>query len=272
MAEKTTFTDGEPCWIDVMVRDPEASRRFYESIFGWTYEVGGEETGGYTMCLSDGEVVAGLSGMMPEAGDASPCWSLYFAASDVDAVAAKVKASGGSLVVEPMDVLDVGRMLFGFDSTGATFGAWQAREHPGFARDGGRCRGRGGFVWAELNATDPSAADAFYQRVFGFGQRQIGDGANFDYSVWSVGDRDVVGRARLAGDQAAGLAGFGSHWLIYLNITDVDAACERVAAGGGEIQRPPHDSPHGRFATVADPDGAVFNIIDQSRATGPEAA
>ena len=39
-------------------------------------------------------------------------WATYVSVADADETAAKVKAAGGSVMVEPMDVMDIGRMAF----------------------------------------------------------------------------------------------------------------------------------------------------------------
>jgi hypothetical protein len=60
-----------------------------------------------------------------------PAWTVYFATDDADEIARKVVASGGKVVVQPMDVMDAGRMAYFADPTGAHFAVWQARTHQG---------------------------------------------------------------------------------------------------------------------------------------------
>ena len=50
-------------------------------------------------------------------------------------------------------------------------------------------------------------------------------------------------------------------WAVYFAVADTDAAVARVAELGGTVLMPPMDIEPGRFATVADPFGAVFNVI-----------
>ena len=52
-----------------------------------------------------------------------------------------------------------------------------------------------------------------------------------------------------------------SHWVVYFNVTDTDDAVARVAELGGAVIMPPMDIEPGRFAVVADPTGATFNVI-----------
>lgn len=265
MVERTSFIDGEPCWADVMVGDLPAARRFYESVFGWTFEAEGPDGGGYTTCLADGARAAAIYPVHPASDDApSPSWNLYLAAADVDRVARGFTEGGGKLVKGPQDIADAGRMVFGIDPAGSPIGFWQSRQHTGFQRFGVP----GGFAWAELNTREPAKSDAFYRQLLSYEQEQYGDGTTFDYTVWNVDGNAVCGRYALP-DEVTTLS---SGWVAYFMVGGaggVDAACDRVVGGGGTISRAPEDSPEGRFAIVTDPDGATFGLIDPSQATGP---
>ena len=65
--------------------------------------------------------------------------------------------------MDPFDVFDAGRMTIAQDPTGATFGVWQANQHIGaqLANDPGTMN------WNECQTSDPAAAGAFYEAVFG---------------------------------------------------------------------------------------------------------
>jgi len=61
------------------------------------------------------------------------------------------------------------------------------------------------------------------------------------------------------------------HWLPYMAVEDVDSSADKVKQLGGKVLHGPVDIPNvGRFATVADPQGAVFSIYRHSRAEPPE--
>ncbi len=127
MPEMTAYAPGTPCWVDVSADDVEASAAFYGNLFGWEAEVA-PDGGGYTMFLQDGKAVAGA--MVNQSGQPTS-WSTYIASADVDADAAKITAAGGSIMLEPFDVLEAGRMAFAFDTQGAPFGIWQGTGHVG---------------------------------------------------------------------------------------------------------------------------------------------
>jgi predicted enzyme related to lactoylglutathione lyase len=50
-------------------------------------------------------------------------------------------------------------------------------------------------------------------------------------------------------------------WAVYFSVADTDAAVARITELGGSVMMPPMDIEPGRFATVADPTGATFNVI-----------
>ena len=114
----TPWPDGTPCWADLGVPDISKARNFYSDVFAWTVQHGGPETGGYSLAELNGRGVAGVGPKMGPA-EAPTMWMTYLATSDADATAAKIKGAGGQLVVEPMDVTDVGRMAVAVDPAGA---------------------------------------------------------------------------------------------------------------------------------------------------------
>jgi predicted enzyme related to lactoylglutathione lyase len=51
-------------------------------------------------------------------------------------------------------------------------------------------------------------------------------------------------------------------WVPYVTVKDVDALVKRVTALDGSVRVPPTDIPTvGRFAVIADPQGAAINVI-----------
>jgi predicted enzyme related to lactoylglutathione lyase len=116
-----------------------------------------------------------------------------------------------------------------------------------------------GFVWYELMTTDAEAAMAFYRAVIGWSP-EILETPEVRYTVMSAGEQRVAGIMRLPDEacQAGGRPG----WVGYIGVSDVDATAERLWEAGGTVHRPPADIPNvGRFAVVADPQGAVFMLF-----------
>jgi uncharacterized protein len=248
----TPWPDGTPCWADLGAPDIAKASEFYSDVFSWTVQPGGPETGGYSVAELSGRGVAGVG---PKMGppEAPTMWMTYLATSDADATAAKIKGAGGQLVMEPMDVMDAGRMAVAVDLAGAVFGVWQARAFPGaqIVNEPGAMR------WNEQMSRDFEGSKAFYAAVFGYEYADMsGDG--FSYATFKVDGTDVGG----IGDLHAGVpAGTPASWRLYFDAADTDASVARVQANGGSVIREPIDHPYGRMATVADDQGALFSLL-----------
>ena len=253
----TTFTShrpGHPNWVDVSSPDIDASVDFYAALFGWTFTEAGdpEETGGYRMFSKGDHLVAGIGPVQD--GGPPPAWSTYIASADADATAGAITAAGGTLLMEPMDVMTAGRMLFAMDPAGAAFGVWQAGEHHGAQL----ANEPGSFSWNELNTRDPAGASSFYGSVFGWGANtnEMPDGST--YTEWLDDGAPIGGMIDMRGRVPDEVP---PHWMTYFAVDGTDAAVERVASAGGGVMVPATDIPPGRFAVVADPFGAHFAAI-----------
>ncbi len=251
------FTPGEPCWVDVSVSDPEASRDFYTSLFGWTYQINPDpDSRHYTHALLDGEPVAGLGGVPVEPGQ-PVAWTLYLSSDNAANTANAVGGHGGRVLFGPVDFPGQGSMVVAADPTGAQIGFWEPAEEWKF-----RAGVPGSLCWAELNTRDGEAADEFFAGLFGYRQEQIGDGVNFDYTTWSLGTGTLLGRLRMGEEFSPETS---PHWMVYFSVepeTGTDGAVARVAELGGWVSVHPFTSPFGRIAVVQDPGGAVFSLID----------
>lgn len=115
---------------------------------------------------------------------------------------------------------------------------------------------RGRFVWYDLMTTDPAAAQAFYTQLIGWGT-QDWEGGGTKYTMWTNGGAPLGGTMQLPPEAVAG--GAHPHWLGYVATPDVDATAARAGELGAKVMMPPTDIPTvGRFAVLADPQGALF--------------
>jgi len=115
------------------------------------------------------------------------------------------------------------------------------------------------FVWHELMTTDPVAATAFYTAVIGWKAQDSGM-SEVPYTILSVGETPIGGLMELPIDARANGARPG--WIGYIGVDDVDACAMRIKDAGGKQHRAPADIPGvGRFAVVADPQGAAFVLF-----------
>ena len=115
---------------------------------------------------------------------------------------------------------------------------------------------RGEFVWYELMTTDAEGAKEFYTDVVGWGTTPF-EGSPVPYTMWTKGESAIGGVMDLPDE--ARQAGAPPHWLAYVTVPDVDATAEKAKRMGGTVIHGPADIPEiGRFAILADPQGAVI--------------
>ncbi|MEU6121244.1 VOC family protein [Streptomyces sp. NPDC047123] len=255
----TDFRTGSPNWLDLGSPDTAVAAAFYESVFGWEFVSAGAEAGGYGFFRLGGRTVAAL-GPLTEEG-ARSAWMVHFQSPDMQATADAVRAGGGTVRMEPMDVMGEGWLAQFTDPQGAQFASWQ----PG--RTGGLevASEDNSLVWVELHVPDPVAAIGFYAGVFGwrYAEMQV---PGMSYRVLSVGEGDqeegTFGGAAAQGESTGGGPSTRSHWVPYFHVPDVDATVAAVEGSGGAVTMPASDVPAvGRIAWVADPAGAVFALL-----------
>jgi len=248
--ETNGFDHGIPSWVDLGSPDIESAAAFYSGLFGWNVEEAGPpESGGYRMAMLRDRPVAGLG---PQMNPGPPFWATYVTVADADAIVELVKGAGGQVFMEPMDVLDVGRMAVFADSTGAAFSVWQAKTHVG----AGLVNEPGALVWNELMTTDVEGSKSFYQAVFGWDA--VTHEGEMPYTEFKLADRTIAGMMEKPPTVPAEVP---PHWGVYFAVDDADAAVAKVAELGGSLMMGPTDIEPGRFAVVADPSGATFNVM-----------
>lgn len=255
MSARTAYAAGTPAWVDLMTTSRDQATTFYGELFGWDFEIGTPETGGYAMAMLGGRPVAGI-GEAPAAGQGPsfpPAWTTYLAVDDLDATVKSIADAGGSTLMGPMDVMGQGRVAVAADPAGAVFGLWQAGGHPG----AGVVNEPNTVTWNECASRDADAAWHFYRTVFGY-DRDTMDAEGFDYSILKIGGKPVAGLMPMPERMPAEVP---SHWLSYFAVADTDAAVAKVRELGGTVRMGPLDSSAGRMAVVADPAGAVFAVI-----------
>ena len=258
--EVERYEHGVPSWVDLGTPDIPKAIEFYSSLFGWQIEQGPPETGGYSMCLLRGKPVAGLG---PQMNPGPPYWTTYVNVDSVDDVLGKAKAAGGNVLMDGMDVMDVGRMGIIQDPVGAVISLWEPKAHNGAAI----VNEPNSYSWSELITTDVEASKQFYGEVFGWGSETHGEGSPMPYTEWKIGDRSVGGMMPKPPMMPAEVP---PHWGVYFSVDGTEAAIDKVKSLGGQLIMGPMDVEPGKLAVVQDPQGAVFNVITLSpqRAAG----
>ncbi len=122
---------------------------------------------------------------------------------------------------------------------------------------------KGQFVWYEHLTRDARAATAFYTDVVGWKTQPFPEGG--DYVMW-VGSQGPLGGVMKLPEEAR-RSGAPPHWMAHVQVDDVDATVALVKKLGGKLHKEPTDIPSvGRFAVLADPQGASFCVFKPNEA------
>ena len=283
------YIPGVPCWVDTTQPDPDAAAAFYGELFGWELEdmMPPEAPGNYFTARLGGGDVAAISSTM---GDAPPMatWNTYIWVDDADETAAKVRAAGGSVLSEPFDVMEAGRMGVFADREGAVFCVWQAGKHRGATV----VNEPGSLNFNVLATRDLEAAKEFYGAVFGWEAIDVG-GAPM-WALPAYGDflesrtpglreniatmgaptrfEEVVAAAMPIPDDQPETP---VHWGVTFAVDDADATAARATELGGTVVLPPVDGPWVRMTVITDPQGATFTaskFVPENKDLAPIAA
>jgi predicted enzyme related to lactoylglutathione lyase len=245
---------GAPCWIDLMTSDVERSRAFYTELFGWTADEPNQEFGGYFNFRRGGVLVAGC--MAKDGGNPMPdAWSVHLATDDAAKTLEIALAHDGRVMIEPMQVGDLGTMAAVIDPGGTVVGVWKPGLHKGFGVIGEA----GAPSWFELQTRDYDAAVAFYRDVFHWDTQTISDTPEFRYTVLQHGETQLAGIMDASTVPPDGPPVL--NWGVYFGVADTDTAVATTLALGGAIVRPAVDTPYGRLAVATDPTGAQFRLM-----------
>ncbi|MEV0906220.1 VOC family protein [Streptomyces hokutonensis] len=251
----TDFITGSPNWLDLGSPDTDAAAAFYDAVLGWQFVSAGPEAGGYGFFQVDGKTVAAL-GPLTEEG-ARSAWMIHFKTEDIAATVQAVTAGGGTVRMEPMDVMGEGMLAQATDPQGAQFALWQPGRTAGLELTSAPNT----LLWAELHASDPEADIAFYQGLFGWRSQDMqAPGMTYRVLSTSAGDQQDAS----FGGVAALNPGEGEQprWVPYFHSTDVDATINSARSNGGSVLMPAADVPEvGRIAWLADPFGAAFALL-----------
>jgi hypothetical protein len=264
MSERDGFAHGVPCWVDTWQPDADAAIGFYMQIFDWEAEdtmPDGVE-GTHYMCRLRGRDVAAIASR-PEGAPKVTAWTTYVWVDDVDATIGKARDARGSVLVEPFDALDGGRIAVIGDPAGAALGIWAPGAHKGAQL----VNEPSAYAMSALMTKDFDGAKRFYGDVFGWGVETFAMG-EAKMVMWLLDGyvggepsqpvrRDVVA-AMLPSD------GDGSppHWNVDFWIRDVDQAAAKVQELGGQVLAEPNDVPNTglRQGAFRDPQGATFSL------------
>ena len=273
MPERDGYIPGVPSWLDTSQPDPEAAVSFYSGLFGWEFEdvmPPGSE-GKYFIARLRGLDAAAV-GSIPEGAPPMAMWNTYIWVESADETASKVRDAGGTVAMEPFDVMNAGRMAVFMDPEGAVFCVWEAKEHKGAQI----VNEHGSVNFNSLNTHNAEDAKRFYNSVFGWQTIALGG----DAEMWTLpGYGDYLERdnpdLRKNMKEGGAPAGFEDvvatinripddqpdtppHWSVTFAVDDADATASKATELGGTVIVPPFDAPWVRMTILSDPQGATF--------------
>ncbi len=121
--QSDVFSPDQPqrvSWNELSTADPVAARTFYGELFGWTSDdfMPMGEYGEYRFFDHGSLRIGAVSGMMP---DGHPGWRYYIRVASISKAVEAVKAGGGTITLEPMEVPGGDTIVIGNDPQGAEF-------------------------------------------------------------------------------------------------------------------------------------------------------
>jgi predicted enzyme related to lactoylglutathione lyase len=253
---------GDFIWYELMTPDPDGAKAFYDSVVGWKIGDGIAEYQGYRMIVrSDGGNAGGVLPITPEMAErgARPVWLGYINVDDVDHAVADIEAAGGSVIVPPMGIPNVGTTALVRDPQGAAFyvmkpippaGNPNAKSDVFAPNELGRC------AWNELATSDQKAALDFYTSQFGWKKGDsmpMGDMGEYQFIMQG----DVMLGAIMTKSPENAV-----RWRYYFRVANIDDAKSAAERSGGTIIHGPVEVPGGdRILIGKDPQGAEFALV-----------
>jgi predicted enzyme related to lactoylglutathione lyase len=246
--------------MELATTDQNGAKKFYSDLFGWSVDdepMGPSEV--YSMFKLDGRESAAAYTLRKDQREhgVPPNWMIYISTDDVEQSARKAAELGGNILMQPFDVMDAGRMAVVQDPTGAAFCLWQAKSSTGI-----RARNEdGAFCWADLNVKDVAKATEFYSKLFGW-KFEKGENDPSGYLHIKNGEEFIGGVPPVEHNNP----NMPPHWLLYFETSNCDASVEKAKQNGAKVYYGPVSMENvGRFAVLADPQGAVFSVFQSAR-------
>jgi predicted enzyme related to lactoylglutathione lyase len=250
---------GRFVWHELMTSDPKKAADFYRTVIRWTMEdmdVGMT----YTVFSSKKGQLGGIMGKPAGLPANVPShWTPYVYVPDLEAASEQAKSLGGSVIMGPQEVPNMGRFSFITDPQGAVLALWQANAemNPNDITAQETEPRQGDFSWHELMTTDYQAALQFYSAMFGW---TAGRGQDMGaMGIYQIYERDGVQLGGMFNRMPEIEA--PPSWTLYINVTDVKKTAEAVKANGGQVIHGPVEVPGGSMiANCTDPTGAIFAV------------
>ena len=252
---------GKVVFAELVTPDLAAVQPFYASLFGWSFQQAQAGSVTYAQASIDGRPVAGIVQRPPQAGR-RPGWLTFIAAGDLGQVDAAAVQHGAQVLFAPHYFANFGQEAVLADPQGAVFAvlASASGDPPDVLAAPGE------WIWSSLITTDPEAGAAFYKALLGYDVFTLPNPTDTHHLLLAS-----EGYARATVNPIPGShAGMRPRWISYLRVDDARAMAARVTSLGGRVIVPPQpDRQGGLLAIVADPQGALFGLMEWAAASAP---
>jgi predicted enzyme related to lactoylglutathione lyase len=254
MGAVETFDHGRFSWLELVTLNQQEAKAFYTSVFGWESVDLSSPSGAYTLLRQGNSDIAGLYEMTEEQREHNlqPHWLTFVSVSDVDE-ATKWADEGGAVVVNPpTDVGANDRVSIVQDPVGAVIGLRQA------GGEGGAdvVDAPASFCWSEHVTTRRSEVEEFYSGLLECQIRQADDESSQRSFLRNEGTGLLASTSEPQSEDVA------PHWHVYFGVNDIGDTVALVEETRGVVLDDPfYDEGIGHVARIADPQGAVFSIL-----------
>ncbi len=246
------YLPGKFVRADLVTGDLPAATSFYGSLFGWQFRT---HPGRAVVLVDDREVGAIFQRDLSGADLRQPLWVPYMSVPDVALSQRAVTDRGGSTLLAPRDVADLGTLAIFNDTEGAVFGTIHlaAGDPEDFLAEPGE------WIWITLASRDAIKSSEFYQRLAPY---ELFDNAASERGGSYVLASEGFARAGLMTIPAAHTE-VQPAWLLFVrveNITDAVTSAQRL--GGKVLVAPRQELADGKAAVISDPTGAAVGLLE----------
>ena len=257
MFENKKLNPGDFCWLELASPDLDVSKTFYQQLFGWKINShpmpNGEE---YAEIELNGQHFAGafkINKEMLKQG-VPPHWGAYIYTQNVDEATKKAKTLGANIIMEPFDVMTIGRMSKLADPTGAMISLWQPKEHeliqPAVSTPGM-------FSWLELLTDNMRKAEDFYTQLFNW-KASTHDFNGNPYTSFTNKEVSIAGMM----EKQAEWGSFPNYWGVYFTVANFEETQKKAKTLGAKRVYEPMDIARlGKITMYEDPQGIHFSVI-----------
>jgi hypothetical protein len=246
---------GKFVWVDLMTPDVERAKTFYGKLFGWTFQEIGSGDNAYTLAFLGEEPMAGIVRLRAKPAERKQArWIGFISVPDVAATQRLVMNRGGKIFVSGRSFPRRGDLAVFADPEGALFGVMSSST--GDVED--FLTEIGDWIWAQFLSREPEKAAAFYASIGG--SRALEAPKPDGSKRWFLVSQGYA-RASIV-EIPPGRSDARPGWLGYIRVRDVGSTvtlAERL--GGRVVVAPRADLFDGKVALLADPNGAIFGVL-----------